>query len=162
MRFEVVSKISIAGVLVALAACIVFGQAERSSAGWRDYRHPQDGFAISFPYAPTPHADNANPGMTVYTIRLNPKSAISIRSKPAPNCGPELREAVKTMAGRLGWAMPKSISVEGSERFEGLRMNAKFLVTGPIPDFGVAPRWPSPPASVGLWTKSDRLPPCAS
>jgi len=130
-----------------LISFVLVGQQVIPPTEWKEYKYPQDGFAITFPYAPSPHADAVNPGMTVYTIRLTPQSAISIRSKPAANCGSELRDAVKATASQLGDASPRFFSVAGHDAFEDERKNGDHwsymrLWCGDKEVFSASLRWP--------------------
>jgi hypothetical protein len=107
-------------VLVLGGMLVLIARAQQSipAADWKEYSYPNDRFAMSFPYAPNPHADKINAGMTIYTIRLTPDSAISVRSKPADNCRLELRIAVQKVFTEGGIPQPRTIMVAGQEGFE--------------------------------------------
>jgi hypothetical protein len=84
---------------------------------WREYSFPADRFAITLPYEPTPHSDRVNVGVTVYTIRLTPEAAISIRVvRSKDECDSRLRKVVGDLQSE---ANPiKAISVAGHKAFE--------------------------------------------
>ena len=66
-------------VLILWLACAATLAAQQQAWSWREFTYPSDGFAIAFPYAPTPHPDSTNPNLKVYTIQLSRDSAISVR-----------------------------------------------------------------------------------
>jgi hypothetical protein len=46
---------------------------------WRVYVYPQDGFAITLPYAPRPHYDAGDRHINVYTVTMG-KTVVSLRA----------------------------------------------------------------------------------
>ena len=46
---------------------------------WREFVYPQDGFAITLPYAPRPHYDAGDRHINVYTVTLG-KTVVSLRA----------------------------------------------------------------------------------
>jgi hypothetical protein len=46
---------------------------------WREYVYPQDGFAITLPYAPRPHYDAGDRHINVYTVTMG-KTVVSLRA----------------------------------------------------------------------------------
>jgi hypothetical protein len=83
---------------------------------WKEYMYPSAGFAITLPHDPAPHPDSANKGATVYTVKVGPESGLSIRSKPAPNCGAEVSPAIGKMADKL--KKLRSFKMEGHDAWE--------------------------------------------
>jgi hypothetical protein len=71
MRF---STLAFLATTLSAACSIVIAQTSspKSKSGqeqqWKEYVYPNDGFAIKFPYAPTPHKDSQVPDGTAYTI----------------------------------------------------------------------------------------------
>lgn len=46
---------------------------------WKEYVYPNDGFAITFPFAPVPRRDPKNVHMNTYTIHFTADSGVTLR-----------------------------------------------------------------------------------
>ena len=66
---EMVSTVA-ALVQLVLVASVASPQERIPPTEWKEYKYPEAGFAIIFPYEPVPHSDSVNEGATIYTIRL--------------------------------------------------------------------------------------------
>ena len=66
-------------LVVYVFLCASFASAQHQHSPWREYVFAEDGFAITLPEAPHPHADAALPGMTAYTVSLSPNAKLSLR-----------------------------------------------------------------------------------
>jgi hypothetical protein len=118
-----------------------------SQTNWKEYVFQADRFAITLPYEVTPHADTAHEGMTVYTVKLDPRSALSIRSKLTSNCEPELKRAIEIIAHSTGLSKPKIISMAGQVAYEDQRkmkdhMSYTRLWCGDGRAFAASLSWP--------------------
>ncbi|MCU1218846.1 MAG: hypothetical protein JWN42_43 [Candidatus Angelobacter sp.] len=80
--------LAVLGVLLACAPLTQISVAQKRSQNqpqkqqqmqWREYVYPQDGFAISWPSAPTPHYDGGDRHINVYTVAMG-KTVVSLRA----------------------------------------------------------------------------------
>lgn len=99
MAREMVSTVA-ALVRLVFVGSVATAQERIPPTEWKEYKYPEAGFAITFPYEPVPHSDSVNEGATIYTIRFGPDSALSIRSKAAPYCSSEMRIAMEKMGSK--------------------------------------------------------------
>jgi len=67
--------------------------AQRQILSWKEYIFEDDGFAITLPEAPNPHADATLPEMTVYSVSVPPNTRLSLRvSHQNRDCGATLAQ----------------------------------------------------------------------
>src|ERR1700761_5741967 len=54
-------------------------QQKSSTQQWREYVYPQDGFAITLPYAPKPYYDQGDRHINVYSVQMG-KTVVTLRA----------------------------------------------------------------------------------
>lgn len=100
---------------------VVFASAQPKTQAWKEYVFPDDGFAITLPQAPNPHADSALPEFTVYSISLQPTVRLSLRaSHQNRDCAATLAQLEDgALKGKSG-ITPSSVKHPSAEGGQGL------------------------------------------
>ena len=53
--------------------------AQKQQQQWREFVYPQDGFAITLPYAPKPYYDQGDRHINVYSVQMG-KTVVTLRA----------------------------------------------------------------------------------
>src|SRR5271169_1401529 len=56
----------------------------QSQQKWKEYEYPDDGFAVTLPYATSPHKDAHAQDINIYTVRLERGTVLSLRAANRP------------------------------------------------------------------------------
>jgi hypothetical protein len=94
----------------------------KSQTEWKEYVFADDGFAITLPNAPNPHADATLPEFTVYSVSLPGNAMLSLRvSHQDQDCAATLAQlkdgALKGKSG-IDPSSVKNPSIDGSQGLE--------------------------------------------
>jgi hypothetical protein len=72
-------KNKVSATLVLMLSCNIPALAQDHLLSWKEYVYANDGFAVTLPYAPTPHPDPNNTNITVYTVHPSADISVSLR-----------------------------------------------------------------------------------